>query len=316
MKILSKYEEEMLSDYQKIKYYKELKEYLKHEKYNNFSNLKIKKLELFNRIIKKVLKKSIKYNINVEGYENIKHHPVVYASSHQDFNDITNSIYAYPEHVLTLNACNISDKLKKLLNLNGAIYINRDNKESRTNAKIEMMKALSKNKSINLYPEATWNCTPSKMHLPFYIGMIDIARKMHVPIVPVVQEYNYEYDNNDNSKVVGVNIKLGREVFVDYLDDNIEKLKEFDEVFSTLRWDLIEKKGNFKREDITNHDYTRYIKARMKDWEIPGNDINEERYQVYGANDDFYLFHHVNDVLFDENDNLQPTELSKKLKLY
>ena len=52
----------------------------------------------------------------------------------------------------------------------------------------------------------------------------------------------------------------------------------------------------------------------MRDWRVPGNDINEERMQVFGAMDDFYLFHHINDVAFNENDELLPTEYVSELE--
>ena len=60
--------------------------------------------------------------------------------------------------------------------------------------------------------------------------------------------------------------------------------------------------------------YTNYIKARINDWKIPGNDILEERKQVYGASDDIYSFIFVNDVDFDEDDNLLQTEHVRQLQ--
>jgi len=139
---------------------------------------------------------------------------------------------------------------------------------------------------------------------------------MGVPIIPVVQEYNYNQEKLDgHSHIESVHIRFGRQVCVSPRDDLITKLEEFDEVFSTIRWQLIEEKGWFKRSEISNKLYTDYIKARIRDWRIPNNSIYEERKQVYLANDDFYLFHHVNDVDFDLNDNLLPTEHVRKLSL-
>ena len=174
--------------------------------------------------------------------------------------------------------------------------------------------SLLKGKSINVYPEATWNCTPSKLHLPFYIGIIDIAKTTGAPIIPVVQEYTYDQSKLDGkSHVKKVNISFGKPIYVDVKDDRIEKLKDFDEEFSTLRWNLIEGKGMYKRQDLPNRLYTDYIKARIHDWRIPKNDILEERKQVYKSDDDFYLFHHVNDVDFDDEDNFLPTEYVRRL---
>lgn len=313
-KFLTLEEEKLLSNDELIKYYKKMREYLSNSKYLNYSNTGILIREKLNVLIKKILKHVIGYDVIIDGYENIPSSPVIYACSHQDFNDITNSIYAYPEHVLTLNASNISNILKILLNLNGVIYVDRNDKNSRKLAKIELEKSLAKGKSVNIYPEATWNCTPSKLHLPFYIGMIDIAKKMGVPVIPVVQEYTYDESRLDGkSHVTSVHIRFGKPIYVDPLDESIQKLEEFDEAFSTIRWELIEEKGNFIRAFISNKLYTNYIKTRIRDWKIPKNNILEERKQVYKADDDFYLFHHVNDVDFDENDKFLPTEYVRKL---
>jgi len=295
-------------------YYEELRKYLAKCEYKNHNENFMKVREKMNILIKKLLGKIFKYDVNIEGLENIPEGAVIYASSHQDFNDILNSIYANPNHALTLNASTVKDIIKKLLFFNGAIFVDRDSKESRNDAKIEMQKSLAKGRSINMYPEATWNCTPSKLHLPFYIGMMDMAKRMGVPVIPVVQEYIYDESVMDGkSHIKSVTIKFCEPVYVSVCDNIYEKLEEFDEIFSTARWDLIERKGEFSRSDITNKNYTDYIKARIHDWRIPGNDIVEERKQVFGSEDEKYVFTHVNDVPFDENDNFLPTEHVRKL---
>ena len=312
--IMPSTEEQKLSTKELLDYYKELRDFLKGEPYLDFSDNGILVSEKLNIIIKKILKIIIKYNVQIDGLDLIPNEPVIYASSHQDFNDIINSIYAYPEHVLTLNASNISRILKMLLNINGVIYVDRNDKDSRKKAKYEMSKAILKGKSVNLYPEATWNCSPNKLHLPFYIGMIDIARITGAPVVPVVQEYNYDQSKLDGkSHVKSVHIRFGKPVYVSLTDDRFEKLEEFDEIFSTIKWELLEEKGLYRREDISNMLYVDYIRARINDWKIPRNNIYEERGQVLFASDDFYLFHHVNDVDFDEEGNLLQTEYVRKL---
>lgn len=286
-----------------LEYYEKLRTELKNSDYTENTYLGIKIKEKLNILIKMILRKIIKYDVYIEGAENIPSTSVIYASSHQEFNDIINSIYANKTHTLTLNASNIRPHLKLLLNINGVIFVDRDSKESRNNAKVEMERALLKGKSVNLYPEATWNCTPSKLHLPFYKGMIEIAQVTNKPLIPVVQEYIYD----ENQKITAVFIKFCEPVYVDITDDIYEKLAEFSEKFSTARWELIEEKGLYLRKNISNKMYTDYIKARIKEWQIPGNDIKEERKQVLGSQADIYDFIPVNDVEFDDNDVLLST---------
>lgn len=314
IKLLSYEEEKKLTKNELIKYYAELREYLVSQPYSNFSKLGIATREKINVMIKKILNVIIKYDIKIDGLDNIPDSTVIYASSHQDFNDIINSIYACPEHILTLNASNISMILKMLLNINGVFFVNRDDKNSRFNSKLEMSKAVLKGRSVNLYPEATWNCSPNKLHLPLYIGMVDVARITGAPIIPVVQEYTYDQSKLDGkSHVDSVHIMFGKPVYVSIFDDRFEKLEAFDEIFSTLKWRLLEEKGVYDRNSITNQLYIDYIKARINDWKIPKNDIYEERKQVLHADSDFYLFHYVNDVDFNEKGDLLPTEYVRRL---
>ena len=140
--IITLAEEQKLSTKELLDYYKELRDFLKQEPYLDFSDNGIVFREKLNILIKKILKVIIKYDIKIDGLDLIPNEPVIYASSHQDFNDIINSIYAYPEHVLTLNASNISRILKMLLNINGVIYVDRNDKDSRKVAKYEMSKVL------------------------------------------------------------------------------------------------------------------------------------------------------------------------------
>ena len=338
-KILTNEEEKKLSKEELIEYYKKLKEYLKNTKYKQQHNLTLKIKETLNPLTKKIVNLVMKYKFIIDGQENVPTGPVIYACSHQDFNDITNSIYANPEHCLTLNASNIRAWIKPLLINNGVIFMDRNSKYSRYEATIEMEKALAKGKSINIYPEATWNCTPSKLHLPFYIGMIKMAQRIQVPIIPVVQEYTYDETKLDGkSHVISVHIRFGKPVHVGYDDDILEKLAEFDEIFSTIRWELIEEKAPkennkdrlttaiidgkkeivYDRDKISNRLYTNYIETRINDWKLPGNDIIEERDAVFGSNDERYLMYPVNDVEYKKNkdyfkdDELLQTEFTRK----
>ncbi len=52
-----------------------------------------------------------------------------------------------------------------------------------------MIKLLRNGNNVVIFPEGTWNLTPSKPLLPLYWGIIDIAGTAEVPIIPVIMEY-------------------------------------------------------------------------------------------------------------------------------
>lgn len=73
--------------------------------------------------------------------------------------------------------------------LNGVIYVDRKNKVSKALAKERMKKILTEGQNLCMFPEGTWNLTPSKPMLPLYWGIIDIARETKRPIIPLVLEF-------------------------------------------------------------------------------------------------------------------------------
>lgn len=53
-----------------------------------------------------------------------------------------------------------------------------------------MTHLLNKGENILMYPEGTWNLTPSKLMLPLYWGVVDLAKVTEAPIIPIVAEYH------------------------------------------------------------------------------------------------------------------------------
>ena len=71
MKILSTKEEEKLNNQELIEYYRELREYLKNIPYDNFRDIGIDTREKVNILTKKILKVILKYDVQIDGYENM-----------------------------------------------------------------------------------------------------------------------------------------------------------------------------------------------------------------------------------------------------
>lgn len=312
-KILS-YEEEKKLNVDELKvYYEFLKAYLTDCDFNVAKKMYLQICEKLNRqLIRSIIDSKKGYVLNVYGKDNIPNGPVIYASTHQDYNDHFNVVLSIPEHAIILNTSNVTLKFKMLMGANGIVYVNRTSDISRFNSKTELMHYLAQNKSIVVFPEATFNCSPNKLHLPLYKGVIDIAKKMQVPIVPLIQEYTYDESNATIKNVICCDVKFGKPIYVSYDADRNDKIEELSEAFSTIRWDLIELKGNFNRENITVQEYINYVLARIDGWSKINVSIDDERKQIYGINNDFYLFHHVNDISFKDG-ILLPTEEVQKM---
>ncbi len=333
MKILTNKEEQQLSKEELLEYYKELREYLKNTPIENLTKGALTVCPKINSIVQNVLFNCCGYKIVADYYDPktgryvpyeesgadiIDGFVAIYAHTHQSKMDHVNFIATNPNHTILLNSCVLSEFYKKVLAINGVYYVDKTSRESMHNAKTEMIRCLLHGVPVVIFPESAWNCSPNKLLLPFRWGIIDIAKKAQMPIVPVVQEYTYDDDKQDGrERVKKVHVRYGRPIYVSELDDNLEKLEEYREAIVSMRWDLIEEKGLFSRQDIDDFYYANYMKGIIRNLKNAGIDINAEREGIFLANDEFYQFHHINDVPVDENGVLQPTEHVKKLiKLY
>lgn len=74
--------------------------------------------------------------------------------------------------------------------LNGVIYVDRKSKKSKKKSLQQMLKILQEGKNLVIYPEGTWNLTPSKLIIPLNWGIISLAKQTGVPIIPLILEYH------------------------------------------------------------------------------------------------------------------------------
>lgn len=315
MKILTLEEEKKLSNNELLAYYKELQSFLLKMPYSkNLSPGSLTICPKINNQVKKILKTFCGYKIETIGYENIKGITGIYAHTHQSKSDHINCVATNPNHTIILNSSVLSNFYKSVINFNGVYYVDKRNKASRNQAKLEMIKLLLENHSITIFPESTWNCSPNKLHLPMRFGLIDISKKSQKPIIPVVQEYIYDEKKQDGKeRIKKAYIVYGNPIYVKYNDNLIEKLEEYSTAIATIRWNLIEQKGIFNRNNISNQQYINYMNGIKRNLRNAHIDINVEREGIYTSNDEFYLFHHINDVDYDKNGKLKETKYVRKL---
>lgn len=248
-----------------------------------------------------------------DGQENIPDGPVIFAHTHQGILDNFSWIPVTPKHAIIFHS-NVVKKFLIALQLNtGLILINKGDAQSRKNAKLDMIKLLLNGHSIAFFPESAWNLSPNKLHLPMNFGFIDIAKKTGTPIVPVVDEYTYD-SSAEKERIKRIHIRFGKPIRVMRTDSLKEKLEEYQEAISTIRWSLLEEKGVFIRNEVNNSEYMNFIKGNLRNLKMGGIDVNIEQKYSWNSEDEFYVFHNYNMVPFDKNGNLLGTEEEEWLK--
>ena len=250
-----------------------------------------------------------------DGLENIPDGPVIFASTHQGMLDGFVWITDCPKHALIFHGAE-TNKLLLLAQVNtGLILVSRDanNSANRMNAKLDMMTVLLRGHSVYICPEGTWNLSPNRLHLPINWGILDVAQKTQKPVVPVVIEYTYD-TSSDKERITRIHIRYGEPIVVKEDDRLADKLEEYSERISTIRWNFIEEKGLFARDTITNYDYINYIKGNLRNLQMGKINIEVENHGILGANQEFYKFFHINNVPWDAWGELLGTEEAERLK--
>jgi 1-acyl-sn-glycerol-3-phosphate acyltransferase len=114
----------------------------------------------------------------------------IYAVNHSARYDLPIAAEAIGTHAFVLAGKQRLELMDRIgMSLNGAIWVDRKDKKQRANVKNRIVQLLKKGNKIIMFPEGTWNLTPSKPMLPLYWGCIDIARETGSPIVPLILEY-------------------------------------------------------------------------------------------------------------------------------
>ena len=320
-KLLSVREEEKLSESEKRKYYSELREYCKTRKLTNTTPGALTVAPKLKGMVERIAKSLCKIlggsdvKIVTDGLENIPEGPVIFASTHQGMLDNFCWLPDCPKHTLIFHGLETSKALLLAQWDIGLILVTKDkeNISHRTNAKLDMISALIRGTSVWMAPETAWNLSPNKLHLPLNFGFIDIAKKANVPIVPLIIEYTYD-TSSDKEKLTQIHIRYGEPITVAMDDSLIDKLEEYQEIISTIRWELIEEKRLFERKNISNWDYVNFVKGNLRNLKMGKISIDRERAGIQGANQEFYQFHHINDVPWDVWGNLLETEEVRRLR--
>lgn len=319
--ILTSQEEKLLSGEDRLAYYKRLRKYCEKRKLANTTigaTTVAPKLKKATGAICKRLCKILAGGdvvVKADGQENIPDGPVIFASTHQGILDNFVWIPSCPKHAILFHGVE-TNKALLLAQINTGLILvtkNKANMQHRINAKLDAISVLLKGHSIFICPETTWNLSPNRLHLPVNFGFIDIAKKANVPIVPMVIEYTYD-SSKEKERITQVHIRYGRTIEVKEQDSLLEKLSEYQDKISTMRWELIEEKGIFSRGNISNYEYINYVKGNLKNLKLGKIDTNRERNGIYGVNQEFYLFHHINNVPWNAQGDLLETDEVERLK--
>lgn len=140
--------------------------------------------------------------------------------------------------------------------LNGVVYVDRKDKADKRKAFGKMLKILQEGKNLVIYPEGTWNLTPSKPMLPLNWGLIDLAKETGVPIIPLVLEYHTDCCYAKYGVPIYIKNGMNKQVGIEQLE----------EAMATLKWDIWEMFSVQKRTDEMKNKFEEMIQKRVSEY--------------------------------------------------
>ncbi|MBP3939231.1 MAG: 1-acyl-sn-glycerol-3-phosphate acyltransferase [Clostridia bacterium] len=208
--------------------------------------------------------------------------PIIFVVNHSNGHDFPMAAQAIKTHFYILADFTMKkDPIVNSLNrLNGCVYVDRKNTESKKQSKEVLIKHLNKGHNILLFPEGTWNLHPSKLLLPLNWGCIDLSKETNAPIVPITILYrgNQAYVN------------IGEPFFP--IKDKQTEIIVLEELMSTLLWKSMCLFEPMKREMLPNDYEEQFIKEQLQTYKKL--DLQYEKSVIRDIGNNYNDFTHLN----------------------
>ena len=227
----------------------------------------IKKLhELLFPFVKNISKKYIHGELVIDNKLTYKG-SVIYAVNHTNVSDTPVVFHTLNEQAYIL----AGTKSQKLIdsigfNLNGVVWVDRQSAKSRKRSTDKIYKILSSGGSVIWFPEGTWNLTDNLLMLPMRYGIVKMAAKANVPIVPI----SIHYAGNKVYSTVGEPITIGIN------EDAITAITQLRDIMATMKYEQMETCGVYKRSDVDKEDFDVLIKASLDEYPTFNREYEEK----------------------------------------
>lgn len=190
----------------------------------------------------------VRYRVEAENsYEPLPGKPIIFAANHSAFPDtpILLRVIKRNSYVL-IGRQNLAFIDRIFFLLNGAIWVDRRDREDMAACKEALTATLQKDRSILWFPEGTRNLTPSLLMLPMKWGIIDVARQAGAQIIPAALDY-------DREKMV-CSVRFGEPLSGAALENRSEAIRTLRDTLASLRWELMCTQPLLHRSEICPDD--------------------------------------------------------------
>lgn len=196
--------------------------------------------------------------------------PIIFAPTHvgkYDIQVLTEVLWKFRWHLLSGDPYDLPGTVEGYwLKLNGVVYVDRDDKAYRNNAKQDMINLLNKGENIMLYPEGTWNFSQNQPVLPLFRGIADVAVTAQATIVP----FGLEVDVRTNT----YHVMIGGPIAP--IGEPLALLENVRNQMATLKWKLFEclqnNRVSYDKASLVV-EWNEYIRTRLSECSYMNYDL-------------------------------------------
>ena len=199
------------------------------------------KRKLPRRILIALSSGRLKFAVSIENEPDSR--PAIIAFNHTNSFDIPVALRAVKQDCVVLvgeQRLGFADKL--FFWLAGTVYTDRLSRDDGTRTKEVLVSLLKQGKSVIWFPEGTWNLTDNQLMLPMKWGIIEVARKASVPIVPGALMYNRDD--------MICSVRFGAPLEQNDLKPKKEAVERLRDEIASQRWELMTRTKMLERSAI------------------------------------------------------------------
>ena len=212
---------------------------------------------LFHPALKQVINLANKKKVIVYGYPDLDNdEQYIFAAGHSFPDEIASNLSVIKHHTYVLVGTTdqvINNPAMAILWLNGMIYVDKLDTESRHDAFLRMKKVLENKSSVLLFPEGVLNNSENLLCSNVYPGFYHLAVETGKKVVPIVS-----YTLND-SKYIHV---MANDPFDVSAISKKEAMEWLRDQIATLRYEMMLQEPVLLREDLSGDIHQKFMEYR------------------------------------------------------
>lgn len=244
-------------------FYTGLKRYEKADINSFTSEIGLHLRKAINPLWRRVLRLGTQKKVILETYPKLdREKTYIFAANHSFDEDIISVLQTVDRNVYLLHGT--TDQMEHnpvflAVWLNGMIYVNRLDHNSRKEAVQKMKRVLAAGNSVVLFPEGGYNNTENQLIMPLFSSPYQLSKEMRVEVVPIIS-----FNPSGSDKIymrVGTPINLARY-------DKYEAMAVLRDEMSTIVYQIMEEHTvPVKRSDLGADPRTSFMEERKNEYE-------------------------------------------------